>query len=68
MTDQPTDPPTDQPTDGQSRFYYLGNKNVSAHFNQSLLNNLFKYNKIGGKIKALQISKQAAQTASLWLF
>ena len=49
----------------QSRFYYLPKKNVAAHFDQLLLNDLPYLEKIGDSIKALQISKPAVQTASL---
>ena len=45
--------------------YYLPKKNVAAHFDPLLLNDLTNLKKIGDKIKALQISKPAVQTASL---
>ena len=48
-----------------AQLYYLRNKNVAAHFDQLLLNDLTFLNEIGDKIKALQISKPAVQTASL---
>ena len=44
--------------------YYLRKKNVAAHFDQLLLNDLTFLNEIGDKIKALQISKPVVQTAS----
>ena len=45
--------------------YYLPKKNVAAHSDQLLLNDLPYLKKIGDRIKALQISKPAVQTASL---
>ena len=45
--------------------YYLHNKNLSAHFDVYLRLYLTNPKKIGDEIKALQICKQSAQTASL---
>ena len=45
--------------------YYLKNRNVPAHFDQWHLKNSTDSKKIGDKIKALQISEWAVQTACL---
>ena len=49
----------------QKHKYYLPNKKVPARFDQLLLNDSTHFKKIGGKIKAIQISEPSVQTASL---